>query len=79
MPVKGKRPDYIAFGSAEHRALLGLTDPDITPERKAQLEKQLVEPKASAKKLPVTREHYAPDTRFGPGDEIIDGWTRRGR
>lgn len=60
-------------------------DPSLAPiaREKARLERQLkTKPAPSVsleRKPPVNRENYAPTTRqHGPGDEIIDGWTRRG-
>lgn len=84
---------YIAHGSKEHAAFLGLgteelsdeavkTDPVAARER-ARLERQLKTKPSPAstleRKLPVMRENYAPTDRDGRGDEIIDGWTRKGR
>jgi len=70
------------FGSKEHRALLGIDDPNIKPERKAELELALGTKPASQVnpdlKVPVTAANYDPTTRYGVGDEIIDGWTRYG-
>lgn len=81
-PVVEEVPGLIPFGSPGHRALLGLDDEDLTPERKAQLEKAFnarpvpsVDPK---RKRPITRETYRPQTRRSPGDPIVDGWVRKG-
>lgn len=74
---------YVPHGSEAHASLLGLDDPNTTPERKEQLEQALKAkpgpPAGMERKLPVTRDNYAPDDRYGRGDPIIDGWTRRGR
>ena len=94
MAARSRRPEaddqeeeswrgYVPHGSEAHASLLGLDDENLTPERREQLEKTLkTKPVANpglARKLPVTRENYAPDDRYGRGDPIIDGWTRRGR
>jgi hypothetical protein len=77
-----QRPGYIAFGSPEHRAILGVDAPGLKPDRKAELEAQLksvptvsVDPE---RKVPITRDNFVATTRSGMGDEIIDGWTRKG-
>jgi hypothetical protein len=74
-----RQPNLPAFGSQEHRALLNLDDPELTPERRGQLEKALAAKPVSQvdpeQKMPVTRDNYVPSTKFGPGDEVVDGWT----
>jgi len=74
-----RQPNLPAFGSQEHRTLLGLDDPELTPERRAQLEKALAtKPESQVDpeiKVQVTRYNYAATTKYGPGDEIVDGWT----
>ena len=69
-------PGYVEFGSAEHRALLGI-DRVRDPEERAKLEEQLkTRPEAVSKRQPVKLS--VPTTREGEGEEIIDGWRRRG-
>jgi hypothetical protein len=75
------RPDYIAFGSEQHRALLGLDDELLRAKERAAKEKQLAmmpAPSAPAHKRPVTEQNYMPTTRYEYGDEVVDGWTRIG-
>jgi hypothetical protein len=76
-----KNPGYVAFGSAEHAALLGISSIGPNSEqRKQELETQLnTVPIVVSKKRPITREEYAASNRGNQGDEIIDGWTRQGR
>lgn len=72
---------YVEFGSDAHRALLGI-DREKDPDAKANLEAALnaKPPKEPvSKQLPITRENYRPRTRRHDGDEIIDGWRRKGR
>jgi len=75
----GQRPDYVAFGSAEHAALLGLAErPDDASKAAtvAQLQATpVVQPNA---KQPVTPANYRPTTRTHTGDPLPGGFTRRG-
>jgi len=79
-----KRARIIKWGSDEHRHLLGIDDPSTTPERKADLEKALhANPEAQVQpeeveKVPVQPGNYEARTRHYEGDEIFDGWVRRG-
>jgi hypothetical protein len=85
--IKG-RARLPQWGSKEHRTLLGIDDPQTTPERKADLEAILaLDPRTLAdtqvqaeevQKVPITPDNYAPRTRTDPGDEIFDGWVRKG-
>lgn len=77
--------DYVAYGSAEHRAILGIDklDPNNPEDAKriADLEKALesypttMNEKDAERKAPV--EKRQPATRSDPGDDIIDGWKKR--
>ena len=79
--------DYVAHGSPEHRAILGIDklDPDDPNDAKriAELEKALNAPfvgmseKDTDRKSPI--ENRRPASRNHPGDDIIDGWRKRGR
>jgi len=73
-----KRPDYIAFGSTAHKAMLGLVEGVImTPEQRQGMEEALeTKPKpyeGPLAKEPVTRENYE------RGDVVRDGWVRMSR
>ena len=68
--------NYVAHGSAEHEAALGVATPGMAEEpsvvaaREAQLE---TPPPVSAKRKPVNRTTYARD------EEIMDGWSHKER
>jgi len=72
-----KRPDYVAFGSEAHKALLGLVEGTVMgPETREAMQQALDSggPPASLEdtgRQPVTRTTH---DRF---ETIIDGWSRR--
>ena len=72
-------PGYVEFGSPEHATLLGLDSPeDLDPKVRERLEKQLkTKPVPTSKRQPITPENYEASSAYNPGDNIIDGWTRR--
>ena len=71
---------YVEFGSDAHRALLGI-DGEKDPEARAKLDEALnaVPPKIVSKTKPINRQNYRGQTRRNDGDNIIDGWRRKGR
>ena len=71
---------YVEFGSDAHRALLGI-DREKDPEARAKLEEALnaVPPKVVSRTKPINRQNYRGRTRRESGDNIIDGWRRKGR
>ncbi len=74
-----KHPSFIAHGSKQHRANLGV-DQAKDPERKAELEAALAaKPTVISKRKPITRRNYRAQTKHQPGDNIFQGWTRQGR
>lgn len=71
-----KRPDYIARGSDQHKALLGLSgNMRMSADEQAAREEALAatkpEPSAGPEKLPVNRQNYDRD------EVVFDGWARR--
>lgn len=78
MPTAKKPfPGYIEYGSDEHKAMIGLVKTQ-DPEERAKLEEQLkVKPEVVSKRRPIAEA--LPQTRNERGDDIIDGWRRRGR
>jgi hypothetical protein len=76
---KKRKTSYIAFGSEEHKAMLGLAAGVV---KDPQLEANLMEalkaiPTPSSDKLPITPEYYRSTTRYEPGDEIFMGFARK--
>ena len=71
---------YVEPGSDAHRALLGI-DKEKDPEARAKLEEALnaVPPKIVSRTKPINRQNYRGRTRRESGDNIIDGWRRKGR
>jgi len=71
-----KRPDYVARGSAAHKALLDMTGDNLKPEEAeartaSALAVKSPEPSAKgARKQPISRHTY---DRLEP---IEDGWAR---
>lgn len=72
-------PGYVEFGSTDHANLLGLGAADeLDPKVRERLEKQLkTKPVPSSKRQPITADNYEASSSYSPGDNIIDGWTRR--
>ena len=67
-------PGYVAHGSGDHAALIGVSD-DGEPQQQAALRKALETaptPTAPASKLPVNGRNYA------NGEEVKFGFVRRG-
>jgi len=70
------KANYVAHGSAEHEALLGVATPGMSEEPSvvaARAEQLEVAPTVSTKRMPVNRKTYARD------EEIMDGWSRKER
>jgi len=72
-----KRPDYIAYGSEEHRVALGLAGGAMVDDaRRAEIEERLANAKPSTcegyrtEKTPINAETYARE------EPIMDGWRR---
>jgi hypothetical protein len=82
---RGPRRRIIRPGSREHRTFLGIDAPGVTPERRKDLEAALaatdlesnIQPEA-VRKTTITPDNYAASDRYGPGDDIFDGWHRKG-
>jgi len=72
------RPDYVAHGSAEHAALLGLVEGMVTGEdTKAAMEEALAYGAPRLEDAPVTRKKPVTAENYRRGEQIIDGWSRR--
>lgn len=69
------RPDYVAYGSEAHKALLGLVDGTIFAEGEQEKREAALaaKPKPGCKpeKVMIGRNTYE------PYEEIMDGWFRK--
>lgn len=74
------KSNQVEFGSTEHGVLLGMSAEMVPNADKGAMEAALkTKPIVISDKVPITKENFIAASKRDPGDEIIDGWTRKGQ